>query len=77
MEQRNFSYCVAIRTLGKAGEKYQRELDSLKNQTVQPQKILVYIAEGYELPKETIGIEQYIYVKIRNGSSASSSFYPN
>ena len=63
MEQRNFSYCVAIRTLGKAGEKYQRELDSLKNQTVQPKKILVYIAEGYELPKETIGIEQYIYVE--------------
>lgn len=59
----DFRYCVAIRTLGKAGEKFQRELESLKNQTIPPTKILVYIAEGYPIPKETIGIEQYIYVK--------------
>lgn len=53
-------YCVAIRTLGTAGEKYQRLLDSIKEQTIQPKHIFVYIAEGYELPKETIGIEEYI-----------------
>lgn len=53
-------YCVAIRTLGTAGEKYQILLDSLKAQRHQPKKILVYIAEGYALPKETIGIEEYI-----------------
>ncbi len=56
-------YCVAIRTLGTAGEKYQQELDSLKKQTWKPKKILIYIAEGYPLPKETIGIEQYIPCK--------------
>ncbi len=56
-------YTVVIRTLGKAGEKYQTLLDSLNKQTVQPSKILVYIAEGYSIPKETIGKEQYIYVK--------------
>ncbi len=54
-------YCVAIRTLGTGGEKYLQTLLSLQKQTIPPQKILVYIAEGYSIPKETIGIEQYIY----------------
>lgn len=58
-----FEYCVAIRTLGTAGDKYYQTLLSLKQQTIPPKKILVYIAEGYPLPKETIGIEQYVYVK--------------
>ena len=56
-------YTAVIRTLGKAGEKYQTLLDSLEKQTVPPKAILVYIAKGYPLPKETIGKEQYIYVK--------------
>lgn len=56
-------YTAVIRTLGTAGEKYQRMLDSLNQQTIVPQNILVYIAEGYPLPKETIGKERYIYVK--------------
>lgn len=54
------NYCACIRTLGTAGEKYQTLLDSLKCQTIQPHKILVYIPYGYDLPKETIGVEQYI-----------------
>jgi len=57
------NYTAVIRTLGKAGEKYQRELDSLCEQTIQPKEILVYIAEGSPLPKETCGCERYIYVK--------------
>lgn len=56
-------YIAVIRTLGTAGEKYQTLLDSLNLQTIQPSKILVYIAEDYAIPKETIGKEQYIYVK--------------
>lgn len=56
-------YTAVIRTLGTAGEKYQILLDSLNRQTLQPSKILVYIAEGYTIPKETIGKEQYIFVK--------------
>lgn len=56
-------YTVAIRTLGKGGEKYQQLLNSLANQTIPPKTIIIYIAEGYPLPKETIGIEQYVYVK--------------
>ena len=57
------NYTVVIRTLGTAGEYYQRTLDSLLEQTIKPQAIIIYIAEGYPIPKETIGIEQYIYVK--------------
>lgn len=56
-------YSVAIRTLGKAGPKYQTLLNSLQFQTIKPRNIYVYIAEGYSLPEETIGEEQYIYVK--------------
>ena len=55
-------YSVAIRTLGKAGDYYQRTLDSIASQTVKPEAVVVYIAEGYELPKETAGIERYVYV---------------
>lgn len=58
-----FDYTAVVRTLGTAREKYQCLLDSLNKQTIQPSKILVYIAEGYPIPKETIGKEQYIYVK--------------
>ena len=57
------NYSVVIRTLGKAGEAYQKTLNSLAQQTIQPKAIVVYIAEGYPLPKETIGSEQYVYVK--------------
>ena len=56
-------YTVVIRTLGTAGDKYRQLLESLNKQTIQPSKILVYIAKGYAIPKETIGREQYIYVK--------------
>ena len=53
---KQFEYCAAIRTLGTAGDKYLQTLKSLQSQTIPPKKILVYIAEGYDLPKETIGI---------------------
>lgn len=57
------NYSVVIRTLGKGGDFYQKTLDSLACQTIVPKDIIVYIAEGYPLPKETIGIEKYVYVK--------------
>lgn len=55
-------YTAVIRTLGKAGEKYQILLNSLSQQTISPSAIYVYIAEGYSLPKETVGTEKYVYV---------------
>ena len=62
MTLNDFKYSVAIRTLGKAGEYYQRTLDSIASQTEKPEAVVVYIAEGYDLPKETAGIERYVYV---------------
>ena len=56
-------YTAVIRTLGKGGSNYQTLLDSLLLQTIAPYDIIVYIADGYPLPKETIGIERYVYVK--------------
>lgn len=55
-------YSAVIRTLGKGGGAYQRTLDSLMAQTLRPEAILVYIAEGYDLPVETVGVEKYIPV---------------
>lgn len=56
-------YTAVIRTLGAAGDKYQKLLNSLVTQTYLPKSIIIYIAEGYSIPKETIGIEKYVYVK--------------
>jgi len=56
-------YIAVIRTLGQAGSKYWKLLNSLATQSIPPKSILVYIASGYPLPKETIGIEKYIYVE--------------
>lgn len=56
-------YTAVIRTLGKGGKSYQRLLDSLLCQTLPPSAVIVYIAEGYPLPQETIGTEQYVHVK--------------
>ena len=57
------NYSVAIRTLGTSGEKFVRELESIKRQTIQPEKVVIYIAEGYERPDYTVGKEEYVWVK--------------
>lgn len=56
------NYSVVIRTLGKAGSQYQATLESLLHQTIKPLEILVYLANSYPQPSETIGLEKYIYV---------------
>lgn len=56
-------YTAVIRTLGKAGDKYQSLLDSLVRQKHPPKKIIVYLAEGHERPKETVGSEEIVFVK--------------
>ena len=57
------TYSIAIRTLGTSGEVFREELLSIIAQTIQPEKILVYIAEDYSRPEYTIGREKYIWVK--------------
>ena len=56
-------YSIAIRTLGTSGDMFVTELESIKRQTVQPEKVVVYIAEGYKRPDFTIGKEEYVWVK--------------
>lgn len=56
------NYSVAIRTLGKAGETYQNLLNSIAAQTHKAEKIVIYLAEGYNKPQETIGIEEVVIV---------------
>lgn len=57
------TYSVAIRTLGTAGDKFVRELTSISQQTIQPEKVVIYIAEGYDRPSFQIGKEEYVWVK--------------
>ncbi len=56
------TYSIAIRTLGTAGEIFRKELVSLCAQTVQPERVVIYIAEGYERPCFTVGKEEYVWV---------------
>lgn len=49
-EYRYPEYTAVIRTLGKAGEKFEAEINSLKAQTLQPRQILAYIPDGYDIP---------------------------
>lgn len=57
------SYSIVIRTLGTAGSKYQQLLDSIKSQSLQPKHLLVFIADGYQLPPEQLGTEEFIYTR--------------
>ncbi len=57
------TYSIAIRTLGTGGEKFRKELHSIMQQTVPPERVLVYIADGYSRPEFTVGNEEYVWVK--------------
>lgn len=57
------SYSIAIRTLGTSGNKFVRELKSITKQTIQPDKVVIYIANGYDRPSFQIGKEEYVWVK--------------
>ena len=56
-------YSVVIRTLGKSGEMFAKTLESIYTQNIQPEKVVVYIAEGYSLPAERTVKEKYIFVR--------------
>lgn len=53
-------YSICIRTLGTAGDKYIKLLDSIKNLTIQPKEVLIIIPYGYEVPTYSIGIEKIV-----------------
>lgn len=57
------NYSIAIRTLGKAGEKYRKLLECIAQSKHQPEKVIVVLPEGYELPKEQLGYEKFVYCR--------------
>ena len=58
---KEFGYSVAIRTLGTAGEKYEKLLHSIKEQTISPEKIVVVLPEGFAPPAPVLGCEEFIF----------------
>ncbi len=62
------SYSIAIRTLGTSGNALREELMSVGRQTVPPEQVLIYLAEGYARPEFQIGDERY--VRVRKGMMA-------
>lgn len=59
--KQKFTYSIAIRTLGTAGEKYKKLLDSIAKLSIQPEKIIVVLPEGYDLPEYKLGSEEFVY----------------
>ena len=62
MEKPKLTYSIAIRTLGTGGEKYRMLLESITHQSLPPERVLVYIAEGYVIPDFRVGKEEYVVV---------------
>lgn len=60
-------YTAVIRTLGTAGEKYIREIQSLLKQSFRPKEILAFIPHGYALPTGFDGAEMVKYVRCDKG----------
>ena len=56
------TYSIAIRTLGTNPDVLRLELNSIHRQTVQPEKVVVYIAQGYDRPAFSVGKEEYVWV---------------
>lgn len=54
-------YSVIIRTIGKAGEKYQNLLNSISALVPQPKEVIVVLPEGYDEPAEKLGWETFYY----------------
>lgn len=53
-------YSICIRTLGTAGDKYIKLLDSIKKLNIQPKEVLIVIPHGYKSPSYSIGIEKIV-----------------
>ena len=54
-------YTVAVRTLGKAGDKYQRLLNSIDSLVPKPKEVIIALPHGYEIPPERLGYEKFIF----------------
>lgn len=57
----DFSYSVAIRTLGTAGDKYQKLIESIACQRIPPEQVVVVLPDGYQPPTYRKGFEQFLF----------------
>ena len=64
------SYSVAIRTLGTSGWMYHRLIETINRQTIPPEGIFVYLAEGYQPPER---VKDEIIVRCPKGMVAQRS----
>ncbi len=60
---KDIDYSVVIRTLGKANEKYQGLLNSIKHLEPQPKEVIVVLPEGFALPEQRLGYERFCFCK--------------
>ena len=58
--QTEISYSVAIRTLGTAGDKYEKLMNSVAALVPKPKEVVVVLPEGYEEPEYQIGCELFV-----------------
>lgn len=54
-------YSVIIRTMGTAGEKYDRLLSSIEMLEPKPAEVIIVLPEGFPLPKQRRGFESFYY----------------
>lgn len=57
----SINYSVIIRTTGKAHLKYKKLLESVSRLDPQPKEVLVVLPEGYAIPEERLGCEQFLF----------------
>lgn len=53
-------YSIAIRTLALNPDILREELESIKNQSVKAENVIIYIAKGYTVPGFRICGEKYV-----------------
>lgn len=61
LDNKLYSYSIAIRTLGTAGEKYTKLLNSIRRLPFKPEQVIVVLPEGYDPPQERLGNEQFVF----------------
>lgn len=54
-------YSIAIRTIGRAGEKYRKLLRSIDESAHRPEKVVIVLPEGYAPPEDRLGYEEFVY----------------
>lgn len=55
------NYSICIRTLGTAGEKYERLIRSISDLNIKPKEVIVVIPKGYEIPNIKADNQRIVY----------------